>query len=190
MLDLPQGRIIGLSQLEVSDALELLRHHAGRRLRDEQALCKALGYAPGPIQSIGRSRRVERPSGGFQSESTFTMSRTKHFRVEFVLMDAAGQPSALYYDLSVDREKRIRRIERLTDDFLYIKKELHWPSGPGGRWILVPLRGDVAICQWNPGNAALWELDLEVGRLRVIRIVRKADIPAILAGYAPADLDE
>jgi GTPase SAR1 family protein len=189
-LNLPQLRIIGLSQLEVSDALQLLRHHAGTRLRDEQALCKALGYQPGPIESIGLSRRLEQHSSDARSRSTFTVRRTKHFRVEFTLIDTAGQPSALYYDLNVDREKRIRRIERLTDDFLYTKIELHWPTGPDGRWILVPLRGDVALCQWNPGNPALWELDLEVGRLNVVRIVRKTDIKAILKAYAATEPDE
>ena len=189
-LDLPHLRIIGLSPLEISDALELLRHHAGKRLRDERRLCKALGYQPGPIVSIGLSRRLEQHSSDAQSRSTFTVRRTKHFRVEFTLIDAAGQPSALYYDFNFDREKRIRRIERLTDDFLYTKKELHWPTGPDGRWILVPLRGDIALCQWNPGNPALWELDLEVGRLNVVRIVRKTDIQTILAAYAPSKPDE
>jgi hypothetical protein len=125
-----------------------------------------------------------------ESESTFTESRVRHFKVEYALIDATGEPSALYYDLSLDRKKRLRRIERLTDDFLYVKKELPWPRGPEGRWILVPLRGDVALCQWDPGNAALWELGFEVGRLKVVRIVRRNAIPVILEAYAPADPDE
>jgi hypothetical protein len=118
------------------------------------------------------------------------MSRTKHFKVDIILDNAAGKPSALYYDLRVDREKRIRRIERLTDDFLYTKQELYWRSGPEGRWILVPLSRDIALCQWDPGNEALWNLGFGVGRLKVVRIVRKGDVPAILAAYAPNGSDE
>jgi hypothetical protein len=118
------------------------------------------------------------------------MSRTKHFKVDFVFVDAAGKPSALFYDLKVDREQRMRRVERLTDDFLFTKEELKWRTGPEGRWILVPLRKDVAICQWDPGNEALWNLGFEVGRLKIMRIVRKADLPAILAAYAPSESGE
>jgi hypothetical protein len=117
------------------------------------------------------------------------MSRTKHFTVDFALVDAAGRPSALVDDLRVDK-KRVRRIERLTDDFLYAKEELKWRSGPEGRWILVRLQKDVAICQWDPGNEALWALGFAVGRLKIVRIVRKAVIPSILAAYAPKDSDE
>ena len=49
------------------------------------------------------------------------------------------------------------------------------------------LGNDYALCQWNPGNAALWELCFTVGRLSVIRIVRKADVPDILQTYIPGD---
>jgi hypothetical protein len=118
------------------------------------------------------------------------MSRTKHFTVDFAFVDVAGRPSALVDDLRVDRKQRMRRIERLTDDFLYAKEELKWPIGPEGRWILVRLQKDVALCQWDPGNEALWALGFAVGRLKIVRIVRTAAIPSILADYAPSDSDE
>jgi hypothetical protein len=118
------------------------------------------------------------------------MSRNKHFEVEFVLVDAAGKPSDLYYDLRIDREKRKRYFDRLTDDFLYTKEELPWRIGPEGRWILIQLHKDIALCQWDPGNETLWALGFKVGKLKVMRIVRKADTPAILAAYAPSESDE
>lgn len=115
------------------------------------------------------------------------MPRNTHFTVGFVFDDTDGKPSALYYDLEVDRARRLRRLERLTDNFLVTAKSLQWRRGPQGAWILVSLGNDYALCQWNPGNAALWELCFTVGRLSVIRIVRKADVPDILQTYIPGD---
>jgi hypothetical protein len=115
------------------------------------------------------------------------MPRNRHFTVGFVFDDADGKPSALYHDLGVDRPRRLRRLERLTDDFLVTAKSLQWRRGPEGAWILVSLGSDYALCQWNPGNAALWELCFAVGRLSVIRIIRKADVPGIMQEYASDD---
>jgi hypothetical protein len=115
------------------------------------------------------------------------MPGNRHFTVVLVDEDADGKPSDLYNDLLVDRARRVRSLERLTDDFVVTAKGLKWRRGPKGAWILVSLGDDYALCQWNPGDQALWELCFPVGRLSVIRVVRKADVPGILQMYAPSD---
>lgn len=104
------------------------------------------------------------------------MVRPKRFTVELVKSDPDGQPSALCRDLVVDCKGRLRRLQSLTEDFLSEAQPMHCPAGREGAWIAVPLGLDVAVCQWDPGPKALWDLRIDgVGVLKVVRILRKRD---------------
>jgi hypothetical protein len=104
------------------------------------------------------------------------MARTKRFKVELALRDADGQASDLARDLETDGAKRLRRLDKLTEDFLDEARPMEWPPGPEGAWIYVRLAKDIAICQWHPGPKALWDLGLRVGILKVVRIIRREDL--------------
>lgn len=99
------------------------------------------------------------------------MARPKRFRIDLALEDPDGSPSALADDLTTDRKKRLRRLARLTEDFLIEAKPLPWLPGAEGAWILVPIVDDFAVCQWLQGSKILWELGRTVGRLKVVRII-------------------
>jgi hypothetical protein len=104
------------------------------------------------------------------------MPGPKRFEVELALVDPDGQPSALSADLLTNGKKRLRRLGKLTEDFLDEAQPMSWPAGREGAWIYVPLDDDVAICQWDPGEKALWDLGLSVGHLKVVRVVRRSDL--------------
>lgn len=109
------------------------------------------------------------------------MRRRRRFRVELVLEDPDGKPSDLARDLSTDESKRLRRLEGLTEDFLDEAQSMNWRRGREGSWIYFPLAGDIVICQWDPGEKGLWALGVEAGCLKIVRIIRKTDLPGFLA---------
>lgn len=109
------------------------------------------------------------------------MTQRKHFTVELADKDPDGKPSDLARDLDTDRPKKLRRLNGLTDYFLAEAKSMEWPRGPEGAWIYFPLGDDYAICQWDPGDKGLWLLDFQVGRLKVVRIIPRTDLPGFLA---------
>lgn len=118
------------------------------------------------------------------------MRRRRHFKVDLVLEDSDGQPSDLARDLDTDRSKRLRRLAGLTEDFLDEAQKLNWPRTREGAWIYFPLAGDIVICQWDPGDKGLWDLGFQVGRLRVIRILPRTDLPGFLATAGEPEEDE
>jgi hypothetical protein len=111
----------------------------------------------------------------------------RHFTIELASIDPGGAPGDLMKDLMIDGVKRLRRLNHLTDDFLYTAQKLNWPDEAEGSWILVPLGSDLAICQWDPGDEALWRLGLAVGCLKVVRILRKADLSSFIASGDDAE---
>ena len=108
------------------------------------------------------------------------MKRHRHFKVDLVLRDPDGHPSALASDLSTNGSKRLRRLDGLTDDFLDEAQSLSWPRGREGSWIYFPLADDIVICQWDPGDEGLWRGGFRVGRLKVIRIIPRTDLADFL----------
>jgi|SRR5271169_1643198 hypothetical protein len=115
------------------------------------------------------------------------MARPKRFSIELVVHNPDGQPSALCKDLLIDEKKRLGRLAKLTEDFLDEAQPMQWPAGSEGAWIYVPLADDIAICQWDPGAKALWDLGLTVGKLKVVRIIRKRDLRRFLTQAEGAD---
>jgi hypothetical protein len=101
---------------------------------------------------------------------------TKRFETVVVMSNPDGTPSALAVDLRTNGAKRLLAIKRLTDNFLFDAKPLLVPWGEEGAWITVPLgKDDIAMCQWKPGPKLAWEFGLPVGRLKFVRIIRRAD---------------
>ncbi|NTY60126.1 hypothetical protein [Mycolicibacterium sphagni] len=96
-----------------------------------------------------------------------------------MLKDSDGSDSDLARDLRTDGAKRTLAINRLTEDFLFRATPLYVPPGPEGAWISVPLGPDVAMCQWDPGDPAAFAAGLPVGRLKVVRVIRKNDADTI-----------
>ena len=117
------------------------------------------------------------------------MPRLKRFEVELALTDPDGSPSRLAVDLCMKRAKRLRNLDKLSDDFLDDAEPLAWPKGNEGAWIKVPLDDDVAICQWDPGDKTLWDLFQVAGRLKVVRIVERSAITALMRQFAVPDED-
>jgi hypothetical protein len=109
------------------------------------------------------------------------MRRRKRFKVDLVLCDPDGRPSALARDLATDGSKRLRRLKGLTEEFLDEAQRMNWPRGPEGSWIYFPLADDIVICQWDPGDKGLWTLGFQEGHLKVIRIIRRTELPGFLA---------
>lgn len=109
------------------------------------------------------------------------MRRRRRFRVELVLLDPDGQPSDLARDLGTNRSKRLRRLNGLTEDFLDEAQSMNWRRGSEGSWIYFPLADDIVICQWDPGDKGLWALGYQEGRLKVVRILRRTELPSFLA---------
>lgn len=109
------------------------------------------------------------------------MKGKRRFTIELVLVDQGGGPSDLERDLEIDRKARLRRLDNLDDGDLFEAEKLNWPGDSEGSWILVPLGNDLAICQWDPGDEGLWRLGIAVACLKVVRILRKSDVPSFIS---------
>jgi hypothetical protein len=105
------------------------------------------------------------------------------FEIDLVQYRPDGSLSELNRDLAKDRAAIVKGLDRLTNEFVHTARKLPWRGNAEGSWIVFPLGGNIALCQWQPGQPELWHLGVGRGMLKVVRILGPAELQRLLDSH-------